>query len=97
MAEQVYRVGITSFRDKPVTLREWQPTMDFLSSQLPGSRFEARPMTLSEFESALGQRELDFVLTNPQHYILMESLYGVSRLATLVKARTASWSTSLAG
>jgi CheY-like chemotaxis protein len=97
MAEQVYRVGITSFRDKPVTLREWQPTMDFLSSQLPGSRFVARPMNLSEFESALGQRELDFVLTNPEHYILMESLYGVSRLATLVKARTASWSTSLAG
>ena len=85
MAEQVYRVGITSFRDKPVTLNEWQPTMDFLSSQLPGSRFEAVPMTLSEFETALGQRELDFVLTNPQHYILMESLYGVSRIATLVK------------
>jgi len=83
--EREYRVGITSFRDKSVTLREWQPTMDYLSSRLPGSRFVAAPMSLNEFQIALGRQELDFVLTNPQHYILMEALYGVSRLATLVK------------
>jgi len=85
-SETVYQVGITAFRDKTVTTREWQPTMDFLSSKIPGSRFVARPMNLGEFQLALGRNELDFVLTNPEHYILMESLYGVSRLATLVKS-----------
>jgi diguanylate cyclase (GGDEF)-like protein len=83
--EQVYRVGVTAFRDKAVTVREWQPTMDYLSEKIPGTRFEAVPMTLDEFEMALGKHELDFILTNPQHYIIMETIFGVSRVATLVK------------
>ena len=83
--EQVYRVGVTAFRDKAVTVREWQPTMDYLSEKIPGSRFVAVPMTLGEFEMALGKHELDFILTNPQHYIIMETIFGVSRVATLVK------------
>ena len=83
--DTVRRVGITSFRDKSVTIREWQPTMDYLSSRMPGTHFIAVPLTLPEFEIALAQGELDFVLTNPQHYIIMETRFGVSRLATLVK------------
>lgn len=83
--EMIRRVGITSFRDKSVTIREWQPTMDYLSSRMPGTRFVAVPMTLPEFEIALARHELDFVLTNPQHYIIMETRFGVSRLATQVR------------
>jgi len=83
--EQVYRVGVTAFRDKAVTVREWQPTMDYLSEKIPGTRFEAVPMTIDEFEMALGKHELHFILTNPQHYIIMETIFGVSRVATLVK------------
>ncbi len=84
-AEQVYRVGVTSFRDKAVTLQEWGPTMSFLSAQVADARFEVVPLTLPEFEAALARRELDFVLTNPQHYIVVEARFGVSRVATLVK------------
>ncbi|MBN9696011.1 MAG: diguanylate cyclase [Zoogloea sp.] len=84
-AEQVYRVGVTSFRDKAVTLQEWGPTMSFLSGQVADARFEVVPLTLPEFEDALARRELDFVLTNPQHYIVVEARFGVSRVATLVK------------
>ncbi|WP_194271223.1 diguanylate cyclase [Zoogloea sp. 1C4] len=83
--DTVRRVGVTSFRDKSVTIREWQPTMDYLSSRMPGTHFIAVPLTLPEFEIALAHGELDFVLTNPQHYIIMETRFGVSRLATLVK------------
>lgn len=84
-AQQVFRVGITSFRDKSVTLREWSPTMDYLAEKIPGSRFVAVPMNLREFEAAVGRGEIDFVITNPEHYILLESVHGVSRVATLVK------------
>lgn len=84
-AEQVYRVGVTSFRDKTVTLKEWGPTMSFLSEQVADARFEVVPLTLPEFEAALARKELDFVLTNPQHYIVVEARFGVSRVATLVK------------
>lgn len=82
---QVFRVGITSFRDKSVTLREWGPTMDYLAEKIPGSRFVAVPLNLREFEAAVSRREIDFVITNPEHYILLETVHGVSRVATLVK------------
>jgi len=84
-AQQVFRVGITSFRDKSVTQREWGPTMDYLAEKIPGSRFVVVPMGLQEFEAALGGNEIDFVITNPEHYIVLEARYGVSRVATLVK------------
>jgi diguanylate cyclase (GGDEF)-like protein len=83
---RVLRVGITSFRDKAVTLREWQPTMEFLSAKIPGTHFEAVPLNMPEFEGALNAKSLDFLITNPQHYITAEAKYGVSRIATLVKA-----------
>jgi diguanylate cyclase (GGDEF)-like protein len=82
---RVFHVGITAFRDKPVTVREWTPTMDYLSSKVPGAKFEAIPMNLAEFHEALNKKELDFVITNPEHYIVMESHHGISRVATLMK------------
>jgi diguanylate cyclase (GGDEF)-like protein len=89
MAEQpvqVFRVGITAFRDKAATLKEWQPTIDFLSASLPGTRFEVLPLNMPEFESALDAKTLDFLITNPQHYIAVESRHAVSRVATLVRS-----------
>lgn len=83
--ERVFHVGITAFRDKSVTFREWTPTMEYLSAQIPGTKFEVVPMTLAEFKEGLSKKELDFVITNPEHYIIMESLFGVSRVATLMK------------
>jgi len=83
---QILRVGITAFRDKDITIREWQPTMDFLSRQLPDLRFEAVPLALVEFQGAMKARSLDFVITNPEHYIVLEHEYGASRAATLVKS-----------
>jgi diguanylate cyclase (GGDEF)-like protein len=60
--------------------------MDFIASQIPGSRFETIPLNLPEFESELANKRLDFLITNPLHYIIFESKYGASRVATLVKA-----------
>jgi len=87
-AEQVFRVGVTAFRDKAATVKEWQPTLDFLGTQIPGTRFEVVPLNLPEFEGALRAKSLDFLITNPQHYIAMESKYGVSRVATLVRSES---------
>jgi diguanylate cyclase (GGDEF)-like protein len=83
--EQVVHVGITSFRDKSATLKEWQPTMDFLMASIPGTRFEVVPLNLPEFEGALRDKKLDFLITNPQHYIAVEAIHAVSRIGTLVK------------
>jgi diguanylate cyclase (GGDEF)-like protein len=78
-------VGVTAFRDKDATRAEWQATMDFLEDRIPGTRFEVVPMTMPEFGGALQTKSLDFLITNPQHYIAVEAKYAVSRIATLVK------------
>ena len=83
--QQLMQVGVTAFRDKTATLKEWQPTMDFLTASVPGIRFVVVPLNLPEFEGALQDKSLDFLITNPQHYITVEAKYGVSRIATLVK------------
>jgi PAS domain S-box-containing protein len=84
-SERVFLVGITSFRDKSVTEREWQPTMDYLSRQVDGARFVVVPMDLPDFERALSNQKIDFLIINPQEYILLENLFGVARVATMVK------------
>jgi diguanylate cyclase (GGDEF)-like protein len=85
-ADQVFLVGVTAFRDKSATVAEWQPTMDYLGERIPGMRFEVVPLNLPEFEGALQTQSLDFLITNPQHYIAVESRYAVSRVATRVKS-----------
>lgn len=82
---RVVRIGITAFRDKSVTLRQWQPTMDYLASKIRDTRFVAVPMTPADFERAMVRGELDFVITNPEQYIRMADEFGVSRVATLVE------------
>lgn len=83
-AEQVYHVGITAFRDKAATLRQWQPTMDYLGAQVPGAKFVAVPMALPEFEGTLAKGDTEFLITNPEQYAALDVLYGVNLLATLV-------------
>lgn len=77
-------LGVLSFRPKPETLDRWQATVDYLSEKT-GHRFLLAALTYPELEAAINQHQIDFVLTNPAHYILMTRRNGLSSpLATLV-------------
>lgn len=80
-----FNIGVTANRNRAVALRDWQPTADYLSGKLPGTRFNIKPLELPEFQQAIENGEIDFLITNPQEYILMESMFGVSRVATVVR------------
>ncbi|OYY95923.1 MAG: hypothetical protein B7Y41_01170 [Hydrogenophilales bacterium 28-61-23] len=78
-------LGVLAYRPKPETLARWQPTADYLTAQT-GHRVVLEAMTYSELEAAIQQRRVDFVLTNPAHYVLMTRRNGLSSpLATLVE------------
>jgi diguanylate cyclase (GGDEF)-like protein len=83
--DRLFRVGVTAFRDKAATQREWTPTIAYLNSTVKGAYFEVVPMVLAEFQGALARNQLDFIITNPEHYIVFEAQHGFSRVATLVK------------
>jgi len=84
-AEQTVHLGILALRPKPQMAAAWQPFADHLTRQLPGYRFQLHFFDHKEMLAALEQRQLDFVLTNPAHYIFLRQKTGLSgSLATMV-------------
>ena len=69
-AEDVH-IGILSYRPVQETTRQWQPLADYLQQQLPAYRFHIHAYDYDELETVTHQRQLDFVFTNPGHYVLM--------------------------
>lgn len=70
---------------KPQMQQAWQPFADHLGRQLPGHRVQLQLLDHQEMLTAMQQRQLDFVLTNPSHYILLRHKSGFSgSLATMM-------------
>jgi len=84
-AERDVRIGVLAVRPRPEEVARWQPTADYLSERLPGLRFRVVPLGYADMDSALPAAAVDFVITNPSHYILMSQRHGLSRVATLVE------------
>ena len=79
----VVRIGVLAFRGHQQAISRWQPMADYLNKILPGIRFKIVPLNLQQMRKATAAEELDFVLTNPGNYVLLESRYGASRIVTL--------------
>jgi signal transduction histidine kinase len=78
------KIGILAFRSKAQTLRQWQPLENALKQTMPERDFVVQAMTYPELDLAVAGRQLDFVLTNPGHYIILAKRNGLSApLATL--------------
>lgn len=84
-SETYLNLGILALRPKPQMQQTWQPFADYLSAQLPGYRVQLHLLDHQEMLAAIQQRQLDFVLTNPSHYIVLRQKNGFSgSLATMI-------------
>jgi len=79
----VVRIGVLAFRGHQQAMSRWQPMADYLNRNLSGIRFKIVPLNLQQVRKATADEDIDFVLTNPGNYVLLESRYGASRIATL--------------
>jgi two-component system sensor histidine kinase TtrS len=86
-AETALTIGVLAHRGDETSEKRWQPTAEYLTARLPGTSFRLIPSDLEEMSEALVRGELDFVLTNPGHYVELEYHHGVSRIATLKNLR----------
>jgi len=77
-------IGVLSPRPKEQTLAALQPTADYLSSHVQGHRFEILPLNLDEVEPAVAGGKVDFILTHPESYIVLEAHHRVTRIATMI-------------
>ncbi len=77
------RLGILAFSGKADTLQRWQPTARALEQAVPGLSIELVPLNYEELNAAIRGHQLHFVLTNPEHYVVLNSRHGVNALATM--------------
>ncbi len=78
------RVGVLSFRSMSETIRMWSPTAEWLSSRLPGKQFKIVPYYFSDLDRAASRAEVDFILTNPEHFVLLRHRQHLTPLATVI-------------
>ncbi|MDD4927559.1 MAG: diguanylate cyclase, partial [Methylotenera sp.] len=79
------KIGVLAFRSKSQTLAQWQPLVIVLKQAMPEKDFTIEAFTLPELDAAVASRQLDFVFTNPAHYIKLNRQSGLSApLATLI-------------
>lgn len=98
-AHQLLNLGVFSYRDANSMKSHYQPLEDYLNRTLD-ERFSVQlhALTQQEMEQALRNNQLDFILTNPSHYLVLRSqipMTGV--LATLVRRHDEEFTSALGG
>jgi hypothetical protein len=84
---QVIRVGVMAIRGVDQNQTKWQPTLDYLSQNIPGYTFELVSLEFDTMEEVIAKQKIDFVLPNPGMYVELEWVYGARRIATLQNLR----------
>ncbi len=80
---QVVRIGVLSFLNKSDTLAQWGPTAQQLARDIPGHDFQVQALNYDELNTAVLNGSVDFVVTNPEHYVVLRNVYSLSPMVTL--------------
>jgi len=80
------KIGVLAYRSKESTLKRWQPLEQFFHHYIPERHFIVEALAYDELDDAVQQKKVDFILTNPGHYIQLKANYYLSSpLASLIK------------
>jgi two-component system sensor histidine kinase TtrS len=80
---QPLRIGVLAFLGSDAAVEEWSPVVRRLRAALPGYAPALLHLDHDGLRDAARRGELDFIITNPGHYIELEALLGASRILTL--------------
>ncbi|MCK5663350.1 MAG: PhnD/SsuA/transferrin family substrate-binding protein, partial [Thiotrichaceae bacterium] len=98
LAQENLSIGIFSYRPKPVLESRWQPLVHYLEQHIPDTSFQLRILDIDELETSIRRNELDFIFTNPRHYILLRQQFPLSgALATLIEKQDNTNTSMLGG
>gem|GEM_PF-1598897 len=85
-AKKPAKFGILAVRPKAESMARWQPLFDYLNRARPDQPLSFEIMTYPELEAAVRHQGVDFVLTQPAHYLLLAQRENLqSPIATLVE------------
>ncbi|MGL6261169.1 sensor histidine kinase [Vibrio sp. WXL210] len=78
-----YNVGVLALRGHRHTHEHWRPTLDWLESRIPNTRFHLYTYDFDLLEQEFLADQLDFVLTSPGQATTFARQFEVTGLATL--------------
>lgn len=81
-AEEIH-IGILDWRTLEDFDQHWLPSLQAIQKEMPAHRLVLHAMTLEELNLAVDQNALDFVITNPGHYVALSATHAVAPLAQL--------------
>ena len=84
LADNAVRIGVLSFRSLEKTQQQWSALADYLEHEIPGYTFKIIPLYYPDMNAAVLAKQLDFVFTNPEHYVLLRQANGLTAMATLM-------------
>lgn len=91
-------LGMFAYRPKATLEHKFAPLAAYLSDALGGRPVRLELLTQPEMEDALRNQRLDFVFTNPSHFILIRHDYRMSgAMATLVSRENGQATAYLGG
>ena len=77
------RVGVLAFQGAAHAQRQWSATMAHLTQSVEGTVFELQPLSYEQLNHAVKSDALDFVLTNPEHYVSLRNAFGLRPMVTV--------------
>ncbi|WP_305043394.1 PhnD/SsuA/transferrin family substrate-binding protein, partial [Geoalkalibacter sp.] len=77
-AGQSLTLGVLAFRPAAQVEERWQPLLDYLQGQLPEVEVRLQVFGYEGLEEAVQRGQVDLVLTNPAHYVLIANREGLS-------------------
>ncbi len=81
-ADRVTRIGVMAFRGAQSAEDNWRNLGVYLSQSVPGWSFEIVPITLVSAPEMIKAKRIDFLVTNPGHFVVLAKDHPLSALAT---------------
>ncbi len=82
-APRTVRIGVLAYRGSRAARRRWAPLVRHLSASVPGVRFLLQPVTLASAAPQLESGRIDYLITNPGHYVSLAERIPLAPIATL--------------
>ena len=82
-ASRTVRIGVLAYRGSRSARQRWAPLLRHLSVSVPGVHFLLQPVTLSSAAPLLESGRIDYLITNPGHYVSLAEQIPLAPIATL--------------
>ena len=76
------RMGVLAFRGPQAAQASWRSLAEYLTASVAGWRFEIVPVTLVSAREKIKTRQIDFLITNPGHFVDLATDLPLSVLST---------------